>query len=162
MVRTARHYSHDATRGLFSSGQLPDLSWMLGGNSSSSASNPNNPSNFIVTYNINNGIQVLATGRNINCVHPAPPPTYNEAVASAHSATPSNPPPVIEPPPPYVSHENLVLINQDDPLIAAPLLEPADLDELQEANNNGDINGNSVESIEENNNHVMDRNHFGH
>ncbi|CAG0895135.1 unnamed protein product [Darwinula stevensoni] len=94
--------------------------------------NPNTQSTFgniIVTYNINNGVQLRGPAVN--------PPAYSEVVRLPLQDIP---------PPPYVSVEDV----RHDPQAAQLLLEE---------NNNGDINGNSVMSVEENNNHVMDRNH---
>ena len=112
----------------------------------------NDPSanTLLVTYNINNGVQLM--GR------PIEPPPYEEVAIQG---------PRDEPPPPYVSRENLHQANNDagwpnrnsdhTPFLSAifSLLvnnssqppQPDRIERIEEDNNNGDINGNSTVNV---------------
>jgi hypothetical protein len=71
---------------------------------------PANQMGFLVTYNINNGVQFV--GR------PVSPPPYTEVVTT---------PPREGPPPPYISEENLTreqTVPGDDTDVATPLTTP--------------------------------------
>lgn len=130
---------------------------------------------LLVTYNINNGVQLM--GR------PVEPPPYEEVAAAGHGNRD-------EPPPPYVSRENLsstsdwpvgrnaslgsgstsnsnnapflsaifsLLVNNAHPLPSQPQTTergvqpqpppPLPAERVEEDNNNGDINGNNTGQI---------------
>ncbi len=123
MLRTARHYSSNAARALASSHAPSSSSSVLprlGHHRSAPADFvswlPSGGGNFLVTYNINNGVQILTEGNFGRAVPLHPPPSYNEAVL----AGPPGPAPALQrdnvgPPPPYASRESLVGVGVRQP-----------------------------------------------
>ena len=111
-------------------------------------------SGLLVTYNINNGVQFMGN-------RPLHPPPYSEIMRV---------PPREGPPPPYDSRENISMAAA--PVTISPPVNtssqernainlrrteysqsdrsdgPATLEPLLNDNNNGDINGNSTESVQ--------------
>lgn len=162
------------TRGLLRSDLSRSPGLVL--NSYGDAGGPGPNTSLLVTYNINNGVQLM--GR------PVEPPPYEEVAAGRHATGNRD-----EPPPPYVSRENLstddwsatrnvnsnntsnnvsngpflsaifsLLVNNAQPLPVQPQLAerivphaPAPLElaaeRVEEDNNNGDINGNNTGQI---------------
>lgn len=163
------------TRGLLRSDLSRSPGLVL--NSFGEPGGPGPNTSLLVTYNINNGVQLM--GR------PVEPPPYEEVAAAGHSNGSRD-----EPPPPYVSRENLsttdwqttgrnaplgtnsasngnnapflsaifsLLVNNAHPLAGQP--QPAErgvqpqppaplpTERVEEDNNNGDINGNSTGQI---------------
>lgn len=129
---------------------------------------PGPNTSLLVTYNINNGVQLM--GR------PVEPPPYAEVAPAGHGRAATNQQ-RDEPPPPYVSRENLseaanwaarnntnsnnnpapflsaifsLLVNSTQSLPPAQVLAPAAAAAValpEEDNNNGDINGNNTGEI---------------
>lgn len=127
---------------------------------------PGPSTSLLVTYNINNGVQLM--GR------PVEPPPYEEVAPVGHARPGANQQ-RDEPPPPYVSRENLsesgnnrynnssnnpapflsaifsLLVNSTQSLPPAQVLAPAVVvavePQPEEDNNNGDINGNNTDDV---------------
>jgi len=144
--------SYLASNGRWSRGLLrSDISRSPGLVLNSFGVNDPSANTLLVTYNINNGVQLMG--------QPIEPPPYEEVAVQR---------PRDEPPPPYVSRENLHQATNSDtnwnhrnpgtghaPFLSAifSLLvnnsqsQPERVDRVEEDNNNGDINGNNTGQI---------------
>ena len=134
MLRTARHYSSNAARALATShapsSSIPRLSHHRSAPMDFVSWLPSGGGNFLVTYNINNGVQILTGGGNPGRAVPMhPPPSYNEAVRSSATQPVVQVRDTVGPPPPYASRESLVGVGVNQALQSVqvqfrPVLRP--------------------------------------